>query len=183
MTSIQESSPPLPPVNDALPSAATAPCSGRFEGKAAFDDHVLHFLQRAADERWPELIVADPDFADWPWGTLAATELLQRWARHGRLMTVLAYRFDVLPRRYPRWMQWRTVWDHKLQCRRMQARDVSLVPSALWSPQWAVQRLDVERCIGVASAERAAIVPQGEMLQEWIRHQSAPALAASVLGL
>lgn len=175
--------PPSPTSSASEATTAAALGGGRFEGRAAFDSHVLHFLQRAAEERWPELIVADPDFADWPWGTLAATELLQQWARHGRLMTVLAYRFDALPRRHPRWMQWRTVWDHKLQCRRMLARDVSLVPSMLWSPQWVVERLDMERCIGVASAERASIVPQGEMLQEWIRHQSTPGLAASVLGL
>lgn len=185
MTDMQEPSPPSPVSGGAsVPvGAAAAACEGRFEGRAAFDNHVLHFLQRAADERWPELIVADPNFADWPWGTRAAIDLLQRWARHGRLMTVLAYRFDALPRRHPRWMQWRTVWDHKLQCRLLQARDVSLVPSVLWSPQWVVERLDVKRCIGVASAECAAIVPRGEMLQEWIRHQSAPALPASVLGL
>ena len=186
---------PVPPASSPV-AAATAPASamapetvaqaalgGRFEGRAAFDYQVLHFLQRAADEGWPELVVADPDFADWPWGTAAAMELLNRWARQGRQMTVLAYRFDALPRRHPRWVQWRTTWDHKLQCRKLLARDVSRVPSALWSPQWAVRRLDVERCVGMASAERPEIVKLGEELQEWVKHQSTPAFPASVLGL
>jgi hypothetical protein len=35
----------------------------------------------------------------------------------------------------------------------------------------------------VASAERSAIVPLGEQLQEWIRSASTPAFAATVLGL
>ena len=164
-------------------AASAGAFAGRFEGRAAFDAQVLHFLQRAADERWPEPIVADPDFADWAWGTAAATALLHRWARHGQRMTVLAYRYDALPRRHPRWVQWRTTWGHKVECRQMQARDVALVPSALWSPQWAVQRLDRERCVGVASAERATIVRLGEAVSEWVRHQSTPAFAASVLGL
>ena len=164
-------------------AAENASLQGRFEGRVAFDNQVLHFLQQAVDERWPELIVADPDFADWPWGTAASTDLLHRWARHGRQMTVLAYRFDALPRRHSRWVQWRTTWDHKVQCRKLQARDAAQVPSALWSPQWAVQRLDVERCVGVTSSERQAIVQLGESLQEWIKSRSSPAFAASVLGL
>lgn len=157
--------------------------AGRFEGRVAFEQQVLHFLQRAANERWPALVVGDPDFADWPWGTSEAVDLLHCWARHGRQMTVLAWRFDALPRRHPRWVQWRTIWGHKLQCRKYQARDVSQVPSVLWSPQWAVQRLEVERCTGVASADRQSIVQLEEALQGWIRHKSSPAFPASVLGL
>ena len=42
---------------------------------------------------------------------------------------------------------------------------------------------DVERCVGVASAERTEIVKLGEELQEWVKHQSTPAFPASVLGL
>ncbi len=167
----------------ATPTPASTVAAGRFEGRVAFEAQVLNFLQRAADERWPELIVGDPDFSDWPWGTAAATELLNRWARHGRQMTVLAYRFDALPRRHPRWVQWRGQWDHKLQCRQFQTRDVSQVPSVLWSPQWVVQRVDVLRSVGVASAERLAIVQMQEQLQEWVAHKSSPAFAASVLGL
>ena len=63
------------------------------------------------------------------------------------------------------------------------AADPLDLPSALWSPQWAVQRLDRERCVGVASAERATIVRLGEAVSEWVRHQSTPAFAASMLGL
>ena len=185
MTNTPDSAPQSPAKDAATGAMAaeTTSLQGRFEGRVAFDNQVLHFLQQAVDERWPELIVADPDFADWPWGTAAAVELLHRWARHGRQMTVLAWRFDALPRRHPRWVQWRTTWDHKLQCRQYQARDVSQVPSVLWSPDWAVQRLDTERCTGVASADRRAIVQLDEALQEWIRHKSTPAFPASVLGL
>lgn len=157
--------------------------SGRFEGRAAFDGQVLHFLQQAAAQGWSQIIVADADFADWPWGSAAAVELLHQWARHGGHMTVLAHRFESLVQRHPRWVQWRKTWDHRLQCRRLLSRDVSQVPSALWSPHWAVQRIDVARCVGVASAERSAIVPLGEQLQEWIRSASTPAFAATVLGL
>jgi hypothetical protein len=157
--------------------------SGRFEGRAAFEAQVLHFLEQAAAQGWPQLIVADLDFADWPWGSAAAVELLHQWARQGRQMTVLAYRFDNLAQRQPRLLQWRKTWDHRLQCRQMLSRDASQIPSALWSPQWAVQRLDAARCVGVASAERRAIVPLGEQLQEWTRSASTPAFPATVLGL
>lgn len=157
--------------------------SGRFEGRAAFEAQVLYFLQQAAEQGWPQLVVADLDFVDWPWGSASAVELLHQWARQGRQMTVLAYRFDSLVQRHPRWVQWRKTWDHRLQCRKLLSRDVSQLPSALWSPQWAVQRVDVLHCVGVASAERSAIVPLGEQLQEWIRSASSPAFAATVLGL
>ncbi|MDR2328880.1 MAG: hypothetical protein LBE58_04740 [Comamonas sp.] len=157
--------------------------SGRFEGRAAFDAQLQYFLQQAAAQGWRQIIVADADFADWAWGSADAVELLHHWARQGGQMTVLAHRFDRLVQRHPRWVQWRKTWDHRLQCRRLLSRDVAQVPSALWSPQWAVQRLDVDRCVGVASAERSAIVPLGERLQEWIRSASTPDFAATVLGL
>ena len=156
---------------------------GRFEGKTAFDNQLLHFLQMAAEERWPELVVGDADFADWAWGSAAAVELLNHWARHGRKITVLACNFDALVRRHPRWVQWRSTWDHRIQCRKYLTRDPAAVPSVLWSPHWVVQRLDAERCVGVASSSRTAIVQQQEVLQEWILRKSTPSFPASVLGL
>ena len=173
---------------DALPPSAEpgTPAlipDGRFEGREAFDARVMQFLQRAADEGWHEIIVGDADFVGWCWGSAAAVELLNRWARKGRLITVLACDFEALARRHPRWVQWRRTWDHRIQCRKYLTRDPATVPSVLWSGHWVVQRLDPVQTVGVASSIRSVIVQQQEQLQEWIGKKSTPAFPASVLGL
>jgi len=156
---------------------------GRFEGREAFQQLVRDALACAAAEGWPEIILSDADFHDWPLGERAVVESLQAWAKTGRRMTLLACRYDDVVRRHARFVQWRRTWDHILNCRRSSAADVLDLPSAIWSPGWVLQRLDPERCIGVTGVEPERRVLLRETLNEWVRNKSSLGFPSTTLGL
>ena len=63
---------------------------GRFNGRSNFQQLVRDALATAANEGWPQIILSDANFADWPLGESAVEQSLQAWARKGRRMTLLA---------------------------------------------------------------------------------------------
>ena len=75
---------------------------GRFSGRADFQQLVRDALAAAAREGWPELILCDAHFADWPLGERAVEESLQAWARRGRRMTLLACGYGEVVQRHAR---------------------------------------------------------------------------------
>lgn len=157
--------------------------TGRFEGREAFRTLVRAALARAAEEGWRELVCSDADFADWPLGERAVIDVLDRWARRGRRLTLLAGHYDAVVRLHPRLVQWRVRWDHLVTARKARVVNASDVSSVLWSPRWVLQRLDPARCNGVAGSEPDRLVLQREVLSEWLERKSSPGFAASVLGL
>ena len=170
-----------------MPSPSPAPGStlpqGRFSGRTDFQQLVRDALSTAAREGWPELILSDASFADWPLGERAVEESLQAWARGGRRLTLLACGYDEVVRRHARFVRWRGTWDHLVTsraCPRSMAPDL---PSALWSPAWVMQRLDPLRCAGVCGPEPERGVLLHENLSEWLQAKSSPAFAATTLGL
>ena len=96
---------------------------------------------------------------------------------------LVAAGFDEIVRRHARFVQWRVRWDHIIVCRKASVADPQDVPSALWSPLWALQRHDPVRCNGVAGAEPERRIILRESLQEWVDRKSTPGFPASVLGL
>lgn len=169
---------------DANPPAAPAGLpAGRFQGREAFQGMVREALLTAAREGWPEIIVSDANFHDWPLGERVVAEALQAWSRGGRRFTMLATSYDELVRRHARFVQWRKTWDHIITCRRSPAASASDFPSAIWSPTWVMHRLDPDRCIGVSGFEPERRLLMHEMLQEWIRNRSSPGFPATTLGL
>lgn len=64
---------------------------GRFAGREEFQNLVRSALDCAAREGWPELILSDADFWDWPLGEGAVIEALNAWVRQGRRLTLLAW--------------------------------------------------------------------------------------------
>ncbi|MBS0469279.1 MAG: hypothetical protein JSS31_06075 [Proteobacteria bacterium] len=156
---------------------------GRFEGRGAFQQLVRDALACAAQEGWRELILCDADFHDWPLGERAVAESLQQWARSGRRLTLLAADYGELQRRHARFVQWRVRWDHIIQCRRAGAADPQDLPSAIWSPQWVLQRHDPLRCSGVTGTEPERRVLLREAIDEWLDRKSTPGFSASILGL
>lgn len=155
---------------------------GRIQGRAAFADLVRQALASAASERWNHLILSDPDFADWPLGERSVIDSLNAWAGSGRRLQFLARDYGRLRERHPRLVQWRVTWSHIVEahaCRQLSAGDL---PSAIWTPEWAMERIDIDHCVMVASrvaARRAAVL---ERLQAcW--QQGAPSFPATMLGL
>lgn len=156
--------------------------SGTFTGPTEFADVVREALACASREGWSSMVWSDASFFDWPLGERVVIDSLNAWAGTGRHLVLLARDFDGIVRHHPRFVTWRKTWDHIIECRVCKHRDASDIPSALWSPQWAMQRLDVVHCTGVAGLEPQRRTLLKEDLDE-CRRQSSPGFPASTLGL
>lgn len=156
---------------------------GRFSGREAFQQLVRDAFAAAASEGWREIIISDAHFHDWPLGERAVNDHLQAWARGGHRFTVLACSYDDVVRRHARFVRWRSTWGHLLHCYRAPNVEPQDIPSAIWSPDWVLQRFDTERCVGMTSTEPERRVLLRETLHEWLRTKSSPGFAATTLGL
>ncbi len=156
---------------------------GPFIGRESFRAAVRQALAEAARAGWRELIVCDASFFDWPLGERAVVQALEAWARGaGQRFTVLAQRYDAVERLHPLFVGWRRQWAHKIECRSVRVADPLELPSALWSPGWALQRLDALRSGGVSGAQPERVLHLRESLNAWLE-RSSPAFAATTLGL
>ena len=155
---------------------------GKFSGPQEFAQLVRDAIRQASVDGWNAMVWSDATFEDWPLREREVVDALDAWARRGRKLTLLACRFDAIPRLHPRFVTWRVRWDHILECRICRDVDHSEMPSALWSPTWAMRRLDLARCTGVAGYEPRRRLLLLEELEERQR-QSGPGFPASVLGL
>ncbi len=156
--------------------------TGSFSGPTEFAQLVRDAIARAASEGWPAMVWSDANFEDWPLHERAVADSLQQWARSGRTLLMLASNFDTVIRYQPRFVSWRKTWDHLIECRVCKSVDASEMPSALWSPNWAMRRLDLVRSTGIADLEPARRVLLKEELDE-CRRQSSPGFSATTLGL
>ena len=181
MTDAVPSSPvPLPA---SLPTAVQGQLGiSPFAGRMAFQQLVRDALATAAREGWRELLLCDASFEDWPLGERAVIESLQAWSQAGRHFTLLAKRFDTVSAKHHRFVTWRGQWSHIIEARAVPSADAAEFPSAIYSANWVMRRLDVVRCKGVCGSEAARRVMLREELNEW-KAKSSPAFAATVLGL
>ncbi|QEA11794.1 hypothetical protein [Comamonas flocculans] len=157
--------------------------TGRFDGREAFRQLVRDALHQAAAEGWPELLLCDADFADWPLGERAVVESLQAWAGGRRRLVLLAGHYDAVLRLHPRFVQWRVRWEHLVTARKARAAQAQDLPSLCWTRAWAMHRIDPVRSQGVATREPERLVLLREQLDEWLLNRSTPGFASSVLGL
>lgn len=155
---------------------------GRFSGREAFQQLVRDTFAVAAIEGWKEIILADANFDDWPLRERAVVESLNQWAKSGRRLTVLAVRYDNLMRDQPRFVTWRKTWGHIIECRQCRHEDPLDFPSAVWSQNWVLQRLDLVRSNGVSGTEPDRRVNLRELLDEKLRGSS-PGFPSTTLGL
>ncbi len=155
---------------------------GAFSGHGAFADLIRNALAHADREGWVEMVWSDATFEDWPLYEKAVVEGLNAWSRKGRKLTLLAHRFDAMRCVHPRFVDWRVRWDHLVECRVCKGIEVSEFPCGLWTPTWALRRLDPQRSTGVAGVEPRLRQLLREAL-EALKHQSSPGFPASILGL
>lgn len=168
---------------ESFTAAAPALPEGHFDGPEAFAGMVRAALSNAARQGWKELVFSDPDFADWPLGERASIEALQAWSAAGRRFVLLAQRFDAVERSHARFVAWRRMWGHIIECRAVRAEAGSTaVPSAIWTPGWFVQRTDPERSRGLCGFDPRARRELRETIDESWRVGVA-AFPASTLGL
>ena len=162
-------------VPDALPQ-------GRFEGPADFAEVIRVAFAVAASQGWRHIVICDRTFEDWPLGERAVAQSLNDWASSGRKFTMLAINYSEVTRRHARFVAWRRTWAHIVECRANSLISSDDMPSALWSPTWVFQRLDLMRSTGVSGSEAVRRVALKERLDECLK-LSAPAFSASTLGL
>lgn len=168
---IAQSAAPLPNLPD-----------GPYAGRTEFADLIRLALNTAAVQGWREIILCDPDFEDWPLGERLVAQALNDWSRTGRKFTMLARNFELLPRQHARFVTWRRTWSHIVECRKSVITPADNMPSALWSPGWVFERLDLRYCRGMAGSEVARQVALKERLNELLLN-STPAFPATTLGL
>ena len=155
---------------------------GAFAGPVDFAHALRAAFAQAAAQAWSEMVWSDAHFLDWPLGEAAVVRALDDWAHRGRRLTLLAQSYDELALRHPRFVQWRRRWDHLLTCRTCSRVAPTDFPSAIWTPEWALQRLDLVHITGVAGPEPWRRQRLRERLDELLR-QSSPGFPASTLGL
>lgn len=155
---------------------------GAFSGPVEFAQLVRDAIALAAAQGWREMVWSDASFEDWPLRERAVIDSLQAWAGRGRSLTLIAHRYDALPRLHPRFVTWRNQWDHIMDCRICRQVDASEFPCAIWSPVWSMRRLDLVRSTGTAGAEPQRRQRLKEALDE-CRRYSAVGFSATTLGL
>ena len=165
-------------------AGATEPerVSVRFSGRSEFQQLIRDALGRAVREDWREIVVSDANFEDWPLGERAVAQALQDWSRSGRRFTMLAKTYDEVSLRHARFVSWRRTWSHIIECWACPDAVLTDFPSAIWSPAWALIRLDSERSTGLTTEDPARRVQLREKLREWQR-KSTPGFPSSTLGL
>lgn len=155
---------------------------GAFDGRLAFREHLQTVLAAAARHNWREIILSDPDFDDWPLGERAIVDALQAWAAAGRSFVLLAQRFDLFEREHARFVTWRRMWSHIIECRACNGPGLPEVPSAIWTPSWFLHRIDIDHGRGVCGSAPEGRRAVRERIDECLRH-ARPGFAASTLGL
>ena len=156
--------------------------SRRFEGREDFRQLVRDALATAAREGWRELILSDATFEEWPLGERAVVESLRSWSSSGRRCVLLAKRYDDVIRKHARFVHWRGTWSHIITAVACPAADPLDMPSALWSPEWVMERRDIVHSNGYCGSEPDRRLALRESLAEWLR-RATPAFPATTLGL
>jgi hypothetical protein len=156
--------------------------AGTFSGPSEFAQRIRDALRQASVKQWNLMVWSDCDFQDWPLCEREVVEALQAWSGKGRHLRMLARRFDCFPRLHPRFVTWRQQWDHIIECRVCAHVPGLDLPSALWTPEYAIQRMDIVRSTGWAGHDRQRMAQIRADLDECSKH-SAPGFPASTLGL
>lgn len=155
---------------------------GRFSGRTEFAEMIRQAFAAAAAQGWREMVLCDPDFEAWPLGERVVAQALNDWSSTGRKLTMMAKNYDEVLRKHARFVVWRRTWAHIVECRGSAATPADSMPSALWSPGWVFERLDLQRCAGLAGSDVARRVALKERLNERLLNSS-PAFPATTLGL
>lgn len=151
--------------------------------RAEFGDAVRTCLGGAADAGAREIVMIDPTFADWPLNDVAVVETFARWARSGRSLTLMAHRFDELPRRHMRFVEWRRNWSHVVRCRADDELEEQQIPTLLLVPgQTCLRMVDNVNYRGTVSSQ-AADLTLGRESVDALLQRSSDAFPVTALGL
>lgn len=154
-----------------------------FDSRDAFQAAVRALIGLAGARGARELVLCDPDFADWPLGEPAVLAALSAWALPHRRMVLLARHFDHFDRAHPRWVAWRRQWGHVVECRAADEQDADGLPSVLVAPPLgALRRADALHWRGWCYSEPNDIRRCTEMVDAALQRGS-PSFPVTQLGL
>ena len=152
------------------------------DGRSDFAQALRNAMSQALRAREREICLVDPDFQAWPLDDAKFLALLEQWIRLPlRRTLVLAGRYDTVPRRFPRFTQWRRTWAHAVECR---ATDVepSQIPTLFLAGQASLHLADPQRWRGHHLTEDREVSDWREVVDVLVQ-RSEPDFGASTLGL
>ena len=151
--------------------------------RAEFLDAVRTAFTRAEENGAREIVLVDPNFADWPLNERGVIDSLSRWIESSRLLVVIAHSFDELARRQLRFVEWRRQWAHVVQCRNDPDLEAEQIPTLLLVPgQGCVRLLDRVRCRGTVSKRPVDLTEARETVDALLQ-RSVEAFPVTTLGL
>ncbi|MEO8310031.1 MAG: hypothetical protein ABI520_02570 [Caldimonas sp.] len=151
--------------------------------RAEFLDAVRNAFMLAERAGAREILLVDPDFADWPLNERTVIDTLSRWVDSSRALIVLAHSFDELARRQLRFVEWRRQWTHVVQCRNDPELEAAQIPTLLVVPGHTCLRiLDRIRWRGTVS-DRPVDLTECRDNVDALLQRSVEAFPATTLGL
>lgn len=164
-----------------MTNQATPPRAA-IDGRSEFAAALRLALAHAARERARELCLVDPDFEAWPLEDPQVLSALSAWARlPKRQLLMIAGRFDGLPRRCPRFTEWRRTWAHVVECRATEV-EASQVPTLLLAGPHSLHLADRLQWRGHWLADDSEISAWREVV-DVLMQRSEPDFPANTLGL
>ncbi|HEY2561896.1 MAG TPA: hypothetical protein VGI48_19480 [Caldimonas sp.] len=137
----------------------------------------------AAQDGANEIVIVDPNFADWPLNDRAVVDSLVAWVDSRRSLTVFADSFEEIARRQSRFVEWRRQWAHVVRCRSDPELETEQVPTILLAPGvTCVRLLDRVRYRGTVS-NRAVDMTECQETIDALLQRSAEAFPVTTLGL
>lgn len=152
------------------------------DGRSAFTMALRTAMLQAVQTRQREICLVDPDFEVWP---LDDAEFLAALAAWGRLplrrMILVACNFNLVPRRYARFTEWRGNWAHVVEAH---ATDIepSQVPTLMLAGPASLLLADRLRWRGHAMTSDKEVADWREVVDA-LMQRSEPAFGANTLGL
>lgn len=154
----------------------------RIDGRSAFTAAFRDALSHALTTGERELCFVDPDFDSWPLDDGLALSVLSVWARlPQRRLSVVASRFDAVPRRFPRFAEWRGTFAHVVAAYETEV-EPSQVPTLLLAGASSLMLSDRLRWRGHRLASDKEVADWREVVDALLQ-RSEPGFGANTLGL
>lgn len=157
--------------------------------KTSFDDlggfraAVLAAVLDAAQGQARQLVMVDPDFADWPLDEPALTEALSVFARRpGRELQLLAADYERVRRSCPRFTRWRTLFGHAVDAR-LATDEQAELPGVVVVDGCRAVRLDDRRHGRGCTFDDPPEVHALRQSIDALLQRASPGFAATTLGL
>lgn len=154
------------------------------DSRSSYFDALRWGFATASSQDARRIVCADGDFADWPLDDTALLDGLAAWLRRPqRRLVLLARSYDEVPRRFPRFVQWRRLWLHAIDCWQAPDELASDLPRVLADDtSVSVHLIDAVHWRGRASLERRRARLWCEEI-DVVLQRSERAFAANTLGL